>query len=189
MFCRDEFLNLSMSAGELNKFLNNRCWSEISKDEIYEFFTLDEKRIERMLNLAISNDTDFSWRAAWLIGKFVQSENEILKPHYLRIINAIEGKDSGHQRELLKLVINKSLTDEEEGRLFEVCIRIWKDIHKKPGTRSYAFQCIDNITTIYPELRNELMGLFGPEYLETLSPAIRKTILMKLRSTDFNAVN
>ena len=189
MFCRDEFLNLSMSAGELNEFLNNRCWSEISKDEKYQFFTLDEKRIERMLNLAISNDADFSWRAAWLIGKFAQSKNEILKPYYLRIINAIEGKDSGHQRELLKLVINKSLTDEEEGRLFEVCIRIWKDIHKKPGTRSYAFQCIDNITTIYPELRNELMGLFGPEYLETLSPAIRKTILMKLRSTDFNAVN
>ena len=70
--------------------------------------------------------------------------------------------------ELLKLVINKSLTDEEEGRLLEVCIRIWKDIHKKPGTRSYAFQCIDNITTIYPELRNELMGLFGPEYLRNL---------------------
>ena len=82
--------------------------------------TDDEKRIERMLNLAISNDTDFSWRAAWLIGKFAQSENEILKPHYLRIINAIEGKDSGHQRELLKLVINKSLTDEEEGRLLEI---------------------------------------------------------------------
>ena len=32
MFCRDEFLNLSMSAHELNKFLNNRCWSEISKE-------------------------------------------------------------------------------------------------------------------------------------------------------------
>ena len=75
MFCRDEFLNLSMSAHELNKFLNNRCWSEISKDEIYQFLTFDEKRIERMLNLAISNDTDFSWRAAWLIGKFAQSEN------------------------------------------------------------------------------------------------------------------
>ena len=90
MFCRDEFLNLSMSAGELNKFLNNRCWSEISKDEIRHYLTDDEKRIERMLNLAISNDTDFSWRAAWLIGKFAQSENEILKPHYLRIINAIE---------------------------------------------------------------------------------------------------
>ena len=189
MFCRDEFLNLSMSAGELNKFLNNRCWSEISKDEIRHYLTDDEKRIERMLNFAISNDTDFSWRAAWLIGKFAQSENEILKPHYLRIINAIEGKDSGHQRELLKLVINKSLTDEEEGRLFEVCIRIWKDIHKKPGTRSYAFQCIDNITAKYPELRNELMGLFGPEYLETLSPAIRKTILMKLKFVNFNAVN
>ena len=91
-----------------------------------------------MLNLAISNDTDFSWRAAWLIGKFAQSENEILKPHYLRIINAIEGKDSGHQRELLKLVINKSLTDEEE-KGSSKCIRIWKDIHKSQAQGHMPF--------------------------------------------------
>ena len=70
-----------MSAHELNEFLNNRCWSEILKDEIRHYLTNDEKRIERMLNLAISNDTDFSWRAALLIGKFAQSENEILKLH------------------------------------------------------------------------------------------------------------
>ena len=32
-----------MSVSELNKFLNNRCWSEISKDEIRHYLTDDRK--------------------------------------------------------------------------------------------------------------------------------------------------
>ena len=163
--------------------------SKFFKKDVFNFMNQFPEEFESIVALTITDEKPICWRAAWVVQTFMEQDDERVQPYVDAILQIIPQKEDGHQRELLKLVINKNLTDEEEGRLFEVCIRIWKDIHKKPGTRSYAFQCIDNITTIYPELRNELMGLFGPEYLETLSPAIRKTILMKLKSADFNAVN
>ena len=96
-------------------------------------------------------------------------EDQFFQKYHLKIIKGISEKESGHQRELLKLVIDKNLSEEEEGRLFEVCIEIWKDIHKKPGTRSYAFKFIHQVVLKYPEIKNELVGLFESEYLENMN--------------------
>jgi len=58
-------------------------------------------------------------------------------------------------------------------------LNIWKDVHKKSGTRFYAFNYIHKIVAKYPELQNELVGLFDMNYLETLSPGIQRGIQKK----------
>jgi hypothetical protein len=178
-----------MSEQLIENFINGRCWSDIDSREVSLFVNQGEEHVRKMVDIAVSDSKDISWRTAWLLGRSINTSDNPIQKFHLKIIKGIRGKDSGHQRELIKLVIDKNLSNEEEGRLFETCIEIWKDIHKKPGTRSYAFQFIYKVVNKYQELQNELQGLFESQYLETLSPAIRKTILMKLKSADFSVVN
>jgi hypothetical protein len=168
-----------MSEQLIKDFLEGRCWSDVSLSEAKKFVCQSNERVEKMLELAVLDDTDGSWRVAWLLGRSLDRSNEIIQKFNLKIIKSIKGKECGHQRELIKLVIDRNLSEEEEGRLFEVCLSIWKDVLKKSGTRSYAFNYIHKMMTKYPELKNELVGLFDSNYLETLSPAIKKSIQKK----------
>lgn len=173
-----------MSEKLVEDFINGRCWSDIDRIEASLFVNQGEEHVRKMVNLAVSDSKDISWRTAWLLGRSINQSSKPIQKFHLKIIKGIRGKDSGHQRELIKLVIDKNLSNEEEGRLFEECIEIWKDIHKKPGTRSYAFQFIYKMVNKYQELKNELDGLFESQYLESLSPAIKKSIKAKLNKLD-----
>ncbi|MDB3905464.1 hypothetical protein N9335_03195 [Crocinitomicaceae bacterium] len=168
-----------MSEELIENFINGRCWSDINSSEASKFINQSEEHIRKMVELSVCDVKDVSWRAAWLLGKSITKLSNPIQKYHLKIIKGISEKESGHQRELIKLVIDKNLSEEEEGRLFEVCIEIWKDIHKKPGTRSYAFNYIHKMITKYPDLKNELSGLFDTKYLDTLSPAIKKSIQKK----------
>ncbi|MDC1362332.1 hypothetical protein N8203_04425, partial [Crocinitomicaceae bacterium] len=156
-----------------------RCWSDVSLSEVHQFVNQSNAHVEKMLEYAISDVKDSSWRVAWLLERSLDKSDEIIQKYNLKIIKSIIGKECGHQRELLKLIIDRNLSEEEEGRLFKICLNIWKDVHKKSGTRFYAFNYIHKIVAKYPELQNELVGLFDRNYLETLSPGIQRGIQKK----------
>jgi len=168
-----------MSKYLVKDFIKGRCWSDVSLSEVHQFVNQSNEHVEKMLEYAISDVKDSSWRVAWLLERSLDKSDEIIQKYNLKIIKSIIGKECGHQRELLKLIIDRNLSEEEEGRLFEICLNIWKDVHKKSGTRFYAFNYIHKIVAKYPELQNELVGLFDRNYLETLSPGIKRGIQKK----------
>ena len=168
-----------MSKCLVKDFIKGRCWSDVSLSEVHQFVNQSNEHVEKMLEYAISDVKDSSWRVAWLLERSLDKSDEIIQKYNLKIIKSIIGKECGHQRELLKLIIDRNLSEEEEGRLFEICLNIWKDVHKKSGTRFYAFNYIHKIVAKYPELQNELVGLFDRNYLETLSPGIQRGIQKK----------
>lgn len=129
---------------------------------------------EPALELALSDKQPFAWRAAWLLSNCLKEDDKMLTQNQMRIIQAIPYKQDGHQRELLKLLSLINIHYEDIGILFDVCLDIWKQIHKIPSTRITAMKMIMQIAAKYPELRNEINCYAGEHYLETLSPGIKK---------------
>ena len=99
------------------------------------------------------------------------------------LISGIENKKSGHQRELIRLIMKHELSDNQESALYDQCIVIWKDLSLKPGTRYYAYLFLHKLSLKYPELMNELRHFFTEIYLETLSPGIKHSIQKKNNGT------
>ena len=168
-----------MSVDVLKKFKNNRCWSSFDDQEINRFFNSDASNFKNIVALALGNEKDYSWRAAWLLARVLNKDDKRLAAHILKIIRSIPGKESGHQRELLKIVSKFKLSQKQEGYLLDTCINVWKDIKLKSGTRYYAMILILNISKRYPDIRNEIDYLISAYYTHTLSPGIKCTILKK----------
>ncbi len=168
-----------MSIQLLKKFRNNRCWSNIDSEEVNFFLDSDQSNFKNIVALAINNEKDYSWRAAWLLTRILNKDDKRLSSFILKIIKSIQGKESGHQRELLKIVSKFKLSKKQEGYLLDICINIWEDINIKSGTRYYAMLSILNISKRYPDIRNEIDYLIGDYYTKTLSPGIKCNILKK----------
>ena len=174
-----------MSRQLLKNFRNNRCWSSIDTEEVNFFLDSDQSNFKKIVSLAIKNEKNYSWRAAWLLTRLNDNDKR-LSPFILKIIKSISAKESGHQRELLKLVEKCKLSKKQEGYLLDVCVNIWEDINIKSGTRYYAMLFILNISKRYPDIRNEIDYLIGDYYTKTLSPGIKCNILKKANKNPLN---
>ncbi|MFA6232890.1 MAG: hypothetical protein WC824_01710 [Bacteroidota bacterium] len=153
------------------------------KDEMIYFMASHPEYFEEAIALAISDNQPYSWRAAWLLYDCMEENDQRVRKHLEDIVCTIPDRADGHQRELLKILLRMELHEDQEGRLFGVCMTMWEGIHKSPSIRFTAFKFIAKMARKYPELSNELTGLTQDWYLDTLSPGVRRSIARMLRET------
>tara|TARA_Y100000385_G_C13008611_1_gene600630 strand:- start:533 stop:1069 length:537 start_codon:yes stop_codon:yes gene_type:complete len=170
-----------MSLELLKKFKGSRCWSDINTEEVNVFLNSNQSNFKNIVALAINNEENYSWRAAWLISGILNNDDKRLSSFILKIIKSIPGKKSGHQRELLKIISKFKLSQKQEGYLLDICINLWKDINLKSGTRYYAMLLILKISQRYPDIRNEINYLLEDYYTNNLSPGIKCNVLKKAK--------
>lgn len=151
------------------------------KESMIAFLKARPEFFDEAVRLAIAEKQPFSWRSAWLLWSCMDENDERLKKYISKLINAIDGKKDGHQRELLKILSKMELNENHFGKLFNVCVNIWESINKRPSVRFTAFKMIEKIADKHYELRNEIIFLTQERYLEQLSPGIKNSLIKTFR--------
>ncbi|MDR1516782.1 MAG: hypothetical protein LBS52_01555 [Dysgonamonadaceae bacterium] len=153
----------------------------LQKAALLHFLNANPDCFGELLNLALSDNKDFAFRAAWGVGLTMEENDARLRESVGEIIRILPLREDGHKRVLL-FVLNKiEIQEEFESPLFDFCIGIWEDTKRAPGLRSYAFQLIIKISKKYPELQNEIQFLTENRYLDTLSAGIRHSVRLKIK--------
>lgn len=151
------------------------------KDEMISFMDSHPEYYKEAIELAISNKQPYSWRAAWLLWSCMEENDKRIQGYIKNIINTITTKKDGHQRELLKILLQMELNEEQEGYLFNVCMTIWEKINKKPSVRFTAFKFIIKTAKKHPDLSNEIAFFTQNQYLDSLSPGIKRSLSVMIK--------
>ena len=146
------------------------------KAEMISYMNAHPEDFEEAINLAISNKQPYSWRAARLLWSCMEENDQRIQGYIRNIINTLTTKNDDHQRELLKILLQMELNEEYEGFLFNVCVTVWEKINKKPSVRLTAFKVIVKIAKKYPDLSHEIIFLTQNQYLDSLSPTVKRSI-------------
>lgn len=136
---------------------------------------------QQVIQLALSDRQPFAWRAAWLLWSCTDENDPRVQPFLKDILAVLPSRGDGHQRELLKIVNQLQLDEDHEGILFDACVSMWENVHKKPSVRFHAMKTILKITEKYPELTGEISFLTQEHYLESLSGGIRNSVLRMIK--------
>ena len=136
-------------------------------------------KIEDRLKHALRNDKD-SWIHAWQINHTKKTELNKLEGQIKNIILAIDGKNDGHQRELLKVLLKLNLTDDQLSLLWDICLRIWLDIQKQSSVRISAYKILVNTAKKYKPLSDELIRLTEDKHVSSLSNGIKNSTYKNL---------
>lgn len=153
------------------------------KGGMISYLNAHPEDFEEAIILAISNKQPYSWRAAWLLWSCMEQNDPRILGHIKNIISTLTSKNDDHQRELLKIILQMELNEEQEGFLYNVCVPVWEKISKKPSVRLTAFKIIVKIANKYPDLSHDISFLTQDQYLDSLSPAAKKSISTLI--TDF----
>jgi hypothetical protein len=153
------------------------------KDEMISFMRMHPEYFEEAIALAIKDKQPYSWRAAWLLWSCINENDPRIQKHIQKIIESIGNKEDGHQRELIKILLEMNLNEEQEGYLYDLCVSLWKQVEKKPSVRFTAFRFIKITAHKHPGLMNELLLLTQDKYMRSLSPGVHKSILKMIKNS------
>ncbi|MCB9426742.1 MAG: hypothetical protein H6584_06905 [Flavobacteriales bacterium] len=143
------------------------------KDEMVAYLKNNSNEYLNAIELITSDAHPQAWRCAWLVGHCMKKNDPLIQSKIESIIDAILYKKEGHQRELLKILYKMQLTDEQEGKLFNLCMTIWETIGKTASVRITAFKFLITTLKKYPELKNEIDFLTQEQYTESLSSGLK----------------
>lgn len=146
------------------------------KADMISYMDAYPEDFEEAIKLAISNKQPYSWRAAWLLWSCMEENDQRIQGYIKNIIDTITTKNDDHQRELFKILLQMELNEKYEGFLFNVCVTVWEKINKKPSVRLTAFKIIVKIAKKHPDLSHEIIFLTQNQYLDSLSPAVKRSI-------------
>jgi hypothetical protein len=161
---------------ELEQVLTNSY-----KAGMISYMATHPEDFEEAIQLAISEKQPYSWRAAWLLWGCMEENDHRLQEYITNIIRTISDKNDDHQRELLKILQQLEINEEYEGILFNFCATVWEKIKKKPSVRFTAFKMMVKIAKNHPDLSREIVFLTQDQYMDSLSPAAKKSIFKMIK--------
>lgn len=147
-----------------------------TKEELLQFVKNTPNGFENVLSFSLKNNEDNAWRAAWVICHAMRKNDERIQPIVNTLIDNLNNKKDGHQRQLMIILEKMSFSETQEGYLFDKCLSIWEDIQKIPSTRITAFKILTKIAKKHPELLSELELWTQEYYTETLSDGIKNSL-------------
>ncbi|MCB0731684.1 MAG: hypothetical protein KDC88_11685 [Ignavibacteriae bacterium] len=146
------------------------------KDDMISFLKNSPNYYDEAIQLALSDNQPFAWRSAWLLFSCMENNDQRLTKYLQNFLDVIELKKDGHQRELLKILMNMKMKSKHEGIIFNICMNIWEQLGKSPSVRITALKCIIQIVEKHDELAEEITFLTQDHYLETLSPGVKRSV-------------
>lgn len=141
---------------------------------------------DELIKLALADKQKYSWRAAWLLWSCMEKNDARILPYVKGFIDALESRKDNQLRELLMILERMELSEEYEGRLFDVCVNVWKEIGKKPSIRHKALTHIVKIGKKYSDLTNEIIFLTQPNYTNSLSGGVKRCVNKMVESLKQN---
>lgn len=140
---------------------------------------------QNLMEIALNDSTQKSWRAAYLVDKINDDYPELLIPYLQKIIEQVRiEKSAGKKRHFLKLISMNELNKYQQGHIFDFCIETFKSDKEPVAVRVHAMQILQNIAITEKELIPEIILIIGDEMENHSSAGITsrgKKLIAKLQ--------
>jgi len=146
------------------------------KSRMMAYMAEDPAHFTEAVKLVIEGEPDLAWRAAWMVGCCMEENDKRVRKYVKDLIHILQMRKGGEQREIMKIIYKMKVSGDLEGLLFDRCMAMWENLKLQSSVRFYAFKILCKIGEGHPELNREIEELLQPQYTETLSPAIRKSV-------------
>ena len=124
----------------------------------------DPTQFNTLIQLALNDTRQKSWRAAYLVDKIHDENPDLLQPYLPALINQLKTEtNASKRRHWLKLISMNKISGEQIGFLFDYCIETFTSGNEAVAVRVHAMQILYNISEMEPDLKPEVLQLIEQE--------------------------
>ncbi len=147
------------------------------KAEMIAYLKSNPRDFDEAIKLVLSDKQPYSWRAAWALWSCIHKNDQRIQKHVEKIIDILPIRRDNQLRELLIILQQMEIDESLEGKLFDICVTIWKRIEKQSSVRYHAFKTMIKIAKKHPDLTKEIQLITDSRYMNTLSDGIKRSLI------------
>jgi len=143
----DEVFRLLMGAGK------------VYTQELKTMAINDTEMLDLLVNIFLTDEKKLCWHAGWVLFKVADSHRHLLEKYLPPIIKKLPEMLYEQQcHGALRIIQRYDIADEElQGILVDACFNFIRLNKYPPYMKYFSIVIINNLTSYYPELKNELL--------------------------------
>ncbi|HSH66058.1 MAG TPA: hypothetical protein VLB84_09720 [Bacteroidia bacterium] len=118
----------------------------------------DVKRFKEIIDIIYKEKEPLPHRASWLLAVVNDRYPELLKPYISLFVESIEQfKTDGIKRNISNVLSKQEIPEAVQGKAVDIFFRLLLSPTETVAVKTFSLQILANITSHYPELKQELI--------------------------------
>lgn len=133
-------------------------------DFLVREISINPELFSELMEIALYNPAQKTWRAAYLAEKIHDEYPELLLPYLGKMIQQLKVEEnSSKKRHFLKLLSMNQIPEKQYSFLMDYCLNTFDSDKEPPAVRVHAMQILFNISEEEPELKPEILAIIEHE--------------------------
>jgi len=133
-------------------------------DLLSTYFINHPREIRKLMKLITDEKRSEYWRAAWIADKINARNSGLISPYLPLLYKALKSSQNNSKlRLLLKITSQHPISKQQQGFLFDICLRIFTTPVYPAAVRVHALQNLYEVSQMEPDLKHELILIIENE--------------------------
>ena len=133
--------------------------------EIVTWVGTDRKRLSQLMHIFLYDDYRASQQAGCPLGDIGKNHPELILPYLHKMIDRMlqPAVHRSVKRNVVRILQFMDIPEKHQGNVMNVCFELLGDPKEAIAVRVFSMTVLDNLSKIYPELRQELIAIIEDE--------------------------
>jgi hypothetical protein len=143
------------------KILEEKVYSKEQALAVSEYACSSAERFAKLMQCFLSNEYRLAQRAAWSVSWAAKQKPDLIEPYLKHLIAQLPRKDVHDAviRNSVRILQQIKIPEALHGELMNYCFAFIESNSTPVAIKAFALTTLFNLSTAYPEIRNELQLL------------------------------
>jgi hypothetical protein len=164
------------------ELLNNQSKEDAAK--IVAWVGKDKARLKQLVDIFLHDEYRASQCAGWPLGDVGKIYPELFEPYIPEMLKRMNepGVHGSVKRNVVRILQYVDVPEKHQGIVMNACFELLADPKEAIAVRVFSMTVLDNLSKVYPDIRQELLAIIKDELEHEPSAAFRSRAEKVLRS-------
>lgn len=140
--------------------------SKASTDKLVRWVGNSQRRFDNLFSYFTGPDPRLAQVSGWPLSYCVSAYPGLIAKHWKELLDNFSrpGIHDAIKRNTLRLMQHVEIPAKYQGRVMDSCFLAISSPAEKPAIKAFALTVLDNLSTCYPDIRNELVTVIETQW-------------------------
>jgi hypothetical protein len=135
----------------------------------------DKRRFAELMDLVLNGDLVVVQRASWIMNLVFEKHPQLVTPYLDQLLPKMheKGQHVALKRHIIRILQDMDIPEKHHGAVMNACFDFLADPAETVAVRCFSMSVLDNLSRVYPEIRQELVAILEDQLEQEATAGFR----------------